>query len=381
MSYDDPLSVRPGTRGGRVLSPQRKLKILVPLLDSFAGGCPELPALFDAIRDNDDVEISDYSTGALIAERWDVVYIYWPEWCLRRDRGPAVTAFDATRLLTELGVAKLRGAKVVWHANNVVSHESDRLGVVDAYMRAFALLVDQMIAGTQTVMDDFVRHFPTLRSIHQRVIPIGHYRDFYPDRKVTKAEAREILDLPPDASIALSLGMVRAYKNHLPLVRCYREVAANRKDTFLVIAGRPLPDALGERLRHECRDITAVRLDLDYVPDDQIQYYLRACDFSIVPTSLASTSGSALLALSFDRPVVVPHRTEFVEWRENLGPEWVQTYEGGIRAKVLERAFELGQPSGRPDLEQYFSWSRASRNVLDTLVELVHGIPTACDPA
>jgi beta-1,4-mannosyltransferase len=357
------------------LSQPKTLRILVPLLDSFAGGCPELPAWFTAAQAADGVEVADHSTGVLLRERWDVVYIFWPEWCIRRDSGLATTAFDAAKLLTELSVARMRGAKIVWHANNVVPHESDRLGVVDAFMHAFARLVDQLIACTQTVMEDFVRHYPVLRSADQQVIQLGHYRDFYPDQRLSQAEARGVLGLPPDVKIALSFGMVRSYKNHLPLVRCFREMAATRRDVLLLIAGKPMPESLGERLRYESRQLDNIRLDLRFIPDDEVQLYQRAASVSVVSTSLATTSGSAMVALSFDRPVVLPHRAEYLEWRECLGDRWVHTYEGGIRPSVLERAFQMEQPDGRPALEEHHDWPSASRRLLDVLRELCHGTP------
>jgi beta-1,4-mannosyltransferase len=357
------------------MSGSERLRMLVPVLDDFAGGCPELPAWFAAARAAEHVEIADYSPGIMIRERWDVIYVYWPEWCVRRDRGLGVTAFDAARLLAEFGVAKLRGAKVVWHANNVLPHESDRLGLVDTFVRGFAHLVDQIVACTQTVLDDFVRHYPVLRAIDQRVIPIGHYRDFYPDRRLTRDDARAVLGLPTDVKIAMALGMVRAYKNLVPLVRCFRDVVAHRKDVMLVVAGKPLPEELGERLRYECRDLDSVRLDLKFIPDDDLQYYLRAANFVAVPTTLATTSGSAMLALSFDRPVVIPHRAEYLEWREQLGETWLHTYEGGIRPGVLDRAFDAAPPEGRPPLERYHDWSSSSQRLLQALTELVRGVP------
>lgn len=355
------------------MTDHHKLRVLVPLLNSFAGGCPEIPAWFQAASATDDIELHDYRPGVLLAERWDIVYIYWPEWCVRRDHGLGVTAFDSARFLAELQIAKLRGAKVVWHANNVVAHEVDRLGLIDMFFRTFALLVDQLIGFTQTVVDEFVRHYPVLRGADQQVIPIGDYRDFYPNEDVSREQARETLGLPPEPTIGLALGMIRPYKNAKALIRCYVETAENRDDTLLLIAGKPVPVSLGDRLRHAARDRKDVRLDLGFVPDDMLQYYIRAADFAIVPTQLATTSGSALLALSFDRPVLLPHRAEYIEWQELLGPDWVLTYEGGLRASVLARAYDAIRPSGRPPLEKYFDWSRSSEQLLEVLRELVRG--------
>ncbi len=349
----------------------RQVKILVPLLDSFAGGCPELPLLFQDLSHDAEFRIASYSEDLVLRERWDVIYIYWPEWSVRREAGLARMGFDSLRFVALLCIAKARGAKVVWHANNLLAHEVDQLGLIDLFFRAFSLVADHLIAGTQTVLDDFIRQYPVLRGAGQWLVPLGHARGLYPDSQLSRAEARDYLQLPTDSRIALSLGMVRPYKNHASLIRAYREVAAKRDDTMLVIAGKAVSQGLENCLRQESAGVESVRFDFRYIPDEQLQYYLRACDFYAIATSLATTSGTAMLALSFDRPVVLPHRAEYLEWPEMLGACWVRTYSGGMRPHVLAEAFDTAWPDGRPPLEQYFDWHQTRRGLREILMRIV----------
>jgi beta-1,4-mannosyltransferase len=336
-----------------------------------AGGSPDVTLLCDAIRKLGDVEVVAYSPGSLLRSRWDVVHFHWPEWCINRDHGSLVTGLDAVRMLAQLQLAKASGAKIVWSGNNIWPHESDRLGVVDAFVSAFSQMVDGLVCPSQTAVDQFQHQHPALRAVKHRAIPLGHYRGIYRDDRLTREQAREKLRMPRDARIVTCLGLVRAYKNHLPLLRCYREIARERDDTLLVIAGKPIESSLADTMRRECRDIGNVRLDMDYVPDDDIQYYMRATDCVIAPTSLAVYSGAAMLALSYDRPVMLPHRGTFIEMRETLGAEWVHTYEGGLRASVLRCAFDVEQPSGSPPLEQHHDWAVTGRMMLEVYRELI----------
>jgi glycosyltransferase involved in cell wall biosynthesis len=346
-----------------------RLRVLAPQVNAFSGGCPELPLLFADLRDDAAFEVHDYTPGAFSLQRWDIIYVYWPEWLLTRDRGLAVTVLDAMRIIAELQVAKLRGTRIVWHANNVIAHETDSLGAVDVFFRAFASLTDVLIAGTQTVLDDFVRHYPVLRGADHRIIPLGHARGIYPDLGLPGEDARDHLGLPQDRVIGLSLGMIRPYKNHIQLVRCFQTVRETDERAYLVIAGKPFTEAIGERLVRECGGAPDIRLDLGYIADADLQYYLRACDFFVVPTLFATTSGSAMLALSFDRPVIMPNHAEYREWRELLGDEWVMTYDGGFRASILADAYSAKRPDGRPDLERHFDWDLARRDLRATFVE------------
>jgi beta-1,4-mannosyltransferase len=342
---------------GRTIS--GKLRILVTNLASSAGGNPGLKLLFDGVRSAGDVEIESYSTRAVLQQRWDIIHIYWAEWMINRGGSLPRVAADVLRVLFELRLAKKRGTKIVWTVNNIRPHESDNLAAVNFLVSAIAALADQVISPSQTVLDQFQFEYPAIVGLDQRVIPIGSYRGIYPDERHSAAGAREILGLPQGGRVALVFGMVRPYKNIPHLLRCYQEVIAERDGTFLLIAGKPLNQEIADDIQATCAGLRDVRADLRHIPDQEIQYYVRACNCLVVATSFAVTSGSAMLGLSFDRPVLMPHRGAAIEIRDNVGEEWVHTYDGGIRSKVLRRAFDIEQPTGSPPLEQHYDWTRA----------------------
>ncbi len=347
--------------------PGKPLKILVAHLSSEAGGNRDLPLLYDAVREAGDVVIEPLSVAALVREHWDVIHINWPEWCVRRDRGAVVCAADAARMLLQLRAARLRGTKVVWTLNNLRPHESDR--VVDLFVSEFSRLVDLAVCSSQSLLDEFLREYPALRAAEHRVIRPGGYNGLYPDDGVSTARAREKLGLPADARVLLAIGMVRRYKNTVPLVRAYREMGET-PGTFLLIAGDALDPGYARRVREECERTASIRLDLGYIADSDMQYYLRAADAMVLATSAVFNSASALLALSYDCPVIAPDQGAFVEMRETLGAEWIHTYQGGIRAGVLREAFTHRRPEGRLALEEHYDWAVAGREHLDACLDI-----------
>jgi glycosyltransferase involved in cell wall biosynthesis len=64
--------------------------------------------------------------------------------------------------------------------------------------------------------------------------------------------------------------------------------------------------------------------------------WLRAADVVVLPYSRIQNSGSAILALSADRPVVVPAIGAMTELRQQVGSNWVYTFEGDLTAEVLD---------------------------------------------
>jgi beta-1,4-mannosyltransferase len=347
------------------------IRILAQHLSSRNGGMLDIDLIYDGMRSHGQVTAEPYSDLALLRGGWDIVHLSWPEWAIRRDRGPLVTAADAARVLAMLRLAKARGSRIVWTAYNHWPHEWHNYRVADMYLQAFSMLADQVICNSQTLLDEFIRTYPAIRTADCRVIPQGHYRGVYPDTGATMKEARKRLDLPQDATILLCLGVARRYKNLLPLLRSYRQAAGAREDVFLLIAGEAIEEEFARQLRREAADQPNVRLDLQHIPDEQLQYYLRAADRFVIPTSLPMSSASTFLALSYDCPVLAPHRGSFLELREILGSSWVSTYDGGIRAQVLRDAFQLSRPAGSPALGGAFEYSAIGEAHLRAFRDLV----------
>ena len=138
-------------------------------------------------------------------------------------------------------------------------------------------------------------------------MPHGHLRDVYPDT-VSREEARASLRIPESARVLAFFGMVRSYKNVPHLVRTFRALPSGLGDVILLVAGAPRTPALADDVRAAAGGDPRVRLTLEHVPEQDVQRYLRAADLVVLPFTEITNSGSAMLALSFDRRVLVPHR-------------------------------------------------------------------------
>jgi hypothetical protein len=65
---------------------------------------------------------------------------------------------------------------------------------------------------------------------------------------------------------------------------------------------------------------------------------IGAADLVALPYAELLNSGVALLALSFDRPVLVPATGAMADLRDAVGPAWVRTYDGALTPDVLAAA-------------------------------------------
>ncbi len=123
---------------------------------------------------------------------------------------------------------------------------------------------------------------------------------------VTKEQARKILNLSEEGLFVFTfLGGIRPNKGIDYLIRAFRNLKDKRYR--LVIAGAlNKPANYGQYLQALRGADSRISFHLKYVPDDEIQNYLNAADVVVLPFARILTSGSAILAMSFGRPVIAP---------------------------------------------------------------------------
>lgn len=136
------------------------------------------------------------------------------------------------------------------------------------------------------------------------VIEHPNYLGVYADT-MTRGDARARLDLPARERVFLFFGALRPGKGVGALVDAFAALPAD--DARLVIAGEPhLPDSELERLRARAARDPRLRLELRYIADDDVGVFIAATDVVVLPFAEVLTSASAILAMSFGRPVVAP---------------------------------------------------------------------------
>ncbi len=314
------------------------------------------------------VDVVEFSPQKLLFGRYDLWHMHWPENRLA-SRNFLLAVSQMTGLFLSIYLAKARGTKIVWTAHNLKQHEGYHSRLERFYWHRFTKLLDGWIAlsasGEQAARETF-RH---LRPLPATVTPHGHYRGMYPDH-VTKAVAREKLSVPPNAKVTTFLGQVRAYKNVPHLVRTFR--ALPDKDVFLIVAGKAKDAALEREIREAAGDDQRVSLSLDFVSNDDLQYFLRASDFLTVPYQDVFNSGSALLALSFNIPIFVPDLGSMGELKTYAGHDWVKTYKGALTATTLSEGFAWSTLEERPPLNlESLNWDQIAKTTFQAYQHIV----------
>jgi glycosyltransferase involved in cell wall biosynthesis len=212
--------------------------------------------------------------------------------------------------------------------------------------------------------------FPALRQVPGFVIPHGHYREQYP-AQLSRRTARDTLRLAGDARVAAFVGQIRRYKNVPALITQFRRIEDPRD--VLLIAGSPLEAALREELSAAARGDARVRLDLRFLSNAELEVYISAADLVVLPYSEVLNSGSAILALSLNRPVLVPRLGAFEELRSSVGEDWIWTYEGALTASELEHALQWAVSSPRASAAPLDSmdWDPVTHATIEAYIKIL----------
>ena len=313
------------------------------------------------------VEVEELSKGRVLLGAPDLVHAHWPDSLLAQDEEADVRR-SLRRLSLLLWVLKLRGIPLLWTVHNLHSHEQRHPELEERLWSTWTSRLTGFLSLTEGGLAAARERFPALREKAGFVVPHGHYREAYP-KPPSKEQARAELGLSADARMALFFGLVRPYKNVPSLVRTFRELS--RDDDVLLVAGRPNDDAIEREVRKAAGEDARVRLRLEHVPDADTSTLFAAADLVVLPFSEVLNSGSALLALSLDRPVLVPSLGALLELRASAGEDWVRTYEGELSAELLDGALESARtpPVGRPNLRAH-EWPRIVERTIDVYREL-----------
>jgi glycosyltransferase involved in cell wall biosynthesis len=249
--------------------------------------------------------------------RFHYLHFHWPEvfFHLRPSQPQRLFGLKGYLHLKAFWLAaRARGFHIVWTVHEVEVHDLQQMTGWHTFSRRLLWeFSDLVFAHTPDVLDDASRRWG--RKPYASVIPIGSYEGAYPDT-LGRDEARRRLGIPTDAFAFVFFGNVRPYKGIDLLVQGFRDLVGDHPDTHLIIAGKPYSEAFADEVRASVADLPNVHLSLGYVPDDDIQMYLRAADSFVAPYKYIETCSAIYLALSFGLPIIIKSEGNVVEFAE-----------------------------------------------------------------
>lgn len=312
--------------------------------------------------------VDEFHLLRALTRKYDILHFHWPEYYVANPN-PIKAIIGSLGTLLAVASARARGTKIVWTTHNLESHRGPRRRMERWFMEAFTKSLHAFIAMTSQGREESLRMFPHLRSLSSFVIPHGNYRGAYPNF-TSKDSARSFLHIPGNSKVICFFGTISKYKGVPQLISAFRQLSGT--DLTLLIAGAPDDSKEAALLEQQAIVDSRIRLRMHFVPREDVQYYFNAADLVVLPFTKIWNSGSAMLALSFDRPILVPARGCFSDLREQVGAEWIRTYPENLTSSELQEALAWATNAARPvsaPLET-FEWTRVAEETICSYMDL-----------
>ena len=230
-----------------------------------------------------------------------IMHLHWPHGFYQTKRLYRALVKAAIFWL-EMKKLRAQGIRLVWEVHDRGSH--------DVYHPCLDALVFNWLAGFS---DRVVVHCEAARRWVEkdlgappdrvRVIPHGSFRGYYPDA-VLREQARQELAIPAEAKVLLFFGSLRVDKGIPELLAAFSRLA--QPDLRLVVAGWVAEPRPAEVLKTAAEKDPRIQVYPELIPDERVQYFLRAADVVVMPYREILTSGVLTLARDFRVPVVAP---------------------------------------------------------------------------
>ena len=277
-----------------------------------------------------------------------MLHLQWTSDVLRQAGSEAEAKDLAAEFIAALDEFIAAGGRLAWTVHNVLPHDCQFPGVEAGLQQAVAdraHLIHVLSRGTPDAVAEWFTIEPD-KTVH---IPHPNYLSSYPDY-IPRDQARYDLGLLPDEIVYALVGAIQPYKGVDRLLDAF-DAAAGRPGPprRLLVAGKAAPDPHTREILDRCLLHPQVVLRPVAVPDNEMQYYLRAADIAVLPYERPLNSGVLLLALSFGLPVLAPASPAT---DEIAAPGAVRTFQpddpGGL-AVALAGADDLLTPAAREE--------------------------------
>jgi glycosyltransferase involved in cell wall biosynthesis len=262
-------------------------------------------------------------------------------------------------------MCRWRGTRLIYTVHDVLPHDTGTRHA-ELFGRVYRL-ADRLICHSSAMRRQVSEEFAIPAG---RIDVIPHGPLLAPREELSREAARARLGLPAGPVVVLTLGIIKPYKGIPFLLEAWAELHRQAGEAILVVAGTG-PQALLMELKAHAERLglgNAVRFDLRYLAQAELDAYHEAADILVYPYRTISTSGALLTGLARRKPVVATRLPAFEELlRDGETALLVDYGDAAGLARVLTRLIDdpavrahFGQATARL-VEGELSWDVISR--------------------
>jgi beta-1,4-mannosyltransferase len=312
--------------------------------------------------------VEEFSYKKIISSKYDILHLHWVVETIIRHPNLIIALVRSLMMLMLIDFARKKGTKVIWTIHDETPHSIVHPRLASWFQKHLLNRIDGYISLSEKAEGIIETSLPMLQGLPHAVINHGHYRDIYPNQ-ITPQEARKRLKITDSNRIILFFGYIDFYKNVPNLIRVFRELSP--QNWVLVIAGKIEQDNLKEEIAiatatPASKNDPNVKLFLNHIPDNELQIYFQSADLVVLPFTKILNSGSSLLALSFNCPILVPNLGSIPELQNIVGQDWVNIYSGEFTPEILSQGLDwlINTQRSNQCMMEELDWDKLSQETL-----------------
>jgi len=272
--------------------------------------------------------------------------------------------------LVWLRICRLLGMHLVWTAHNVLPHEPVFADDVSA-RRALVKASDLVLAHSQSALAELA----ALGALAHKtaVIQIGPYAP------ILSAASLGVPGAGSELRRFLFFGRVQEYKGVDDLLAAFASMPESVA-AHLTVTGQCNDPRLRSSLYALARRAGArVVLRLEHVPEEEMAKLLAAADVVVLPFRRVTTSASAIHALSYGRPLIVPDLPGLADLPDQAvfryGGEVPQLIAVLIRAARADSETLAAMSAAARDYASRTTWREIAERTMSEMFSLLGDVP------
>lgn len=245
--------------------------------------------MFDILSEQYDLMgIEEVSNDISKIKKVQAVFLNWME------------SFLDDNTKRNLVLYKMMGVRICWVFHNKMPHDCKRKSEIKN-MEWLADFSNYIIVLSKSS----VEYLPHARRNIKKCVYIPHinYINNYP---ICKRDIRKENEIGEDEFIFSFIGLLRPYKNIEVIIQAFKELSLRNAKLF--IAGSEGEKNYVSKLRMLSNEGKEIILDAGFIPNGEMEAYLRASDVLTLPYNKSSSmnSGAMIMAFSYGKTVIVP---------------------------------------------------------------------------
>jgi glycosyltransferase involved in cell wall biosynthesis len=215
-----------------------------------------------------------------------------------------MTFINIPSFMLQMLVAKyIFGCTLVWTPHNVTPHNQQYPHIHQFCRRFFAAQMKWIRVFSSATITKMAATLH-VKAEQCKVVPEGSYVSYYTNNTNREA-ARNQLKIAASHKVLLYLGYIKPYKGITELLEAFQQWFGNDSNAKLIIAGQVMDQDYFKTIQPLVGP--QVQIINRFIANDDLQYYMQAADLVVLPFKKIENSGSVILAMGFEKPVIAPN--------------------------------------------------------------------------